>query len=64
MFTQSEALTRALVLAILAATDDNEKRATDLADELARGLTSEQVAQAKRDAQQMIRQALYQGANQ
>lgn len=63
MFTQSEALTRALALAILAATDTNAQRATDLAKELARGLTPAEVAQAKRDAREMVRQALYKAVN-
>lgn len=64
MLTQTEALTRALALAILAQTDANARRASDLAEDIARGLAPADVARCKRDAQQMVRQALQKAVNQ
>jgi hypothetical protein len=53
--TQTDALTRALVLAINAPTDEQSQRATALAAQLAAGLTAAQVEQSKATALQEIR---------
>ena len=44
--TRIEALTRALYLGIIAATDDQEERASSLAEDLAFGMLPEEVQQA------------------
>ena len=48
--TRFEALAHALALAIVADSDDNARRATALAEQLAVGLTVQQVDRAKRRA--------------
>lgn len=53
--TQTDALTRALVLAISAPTDEQSQRATALAIQLTAGLTAAQVEESKTTALQEIR---------
>jgi hypothetical protein len=53
--TQADALTRALVLAISAPTDEQSQRATALAIQLTAGLTAAQVEESKATALQEIR---------
>ena len=48
--TQIEALTQCLVLAITAPDDQKAQKASDLADQLAHGLTFDQVEQCKENA--------------
>lgn len=48
--TQSEVLTRCLVLALIAPDDEKAQKASDLADQLAQGLTFDQVEQCKANA--------------
>jgi hypothetical protein len=48
--TQTQALTQALILAITAPSDENATKATNLAENLAYGLTFDQVEQCKTDA--------------
>ena len=48
--TQIEALTQCLVLALIAPDDEKAKKASDLADQLAHGLTFDQVEQCKANA--------------
>lgn len=49
-FTESELLSRALVLALIAPTDEQAARATRLAEEIATRLDANEVEAAKRDA--------------
>lgn len=48
--TQTEALTQCLVLALIAPDDEKAQKASDLADQLAYGLTFDQVEQCKANA--------------
>lgn len=48
--TKSEVLTRCLVLALIAPDDEKAKKASDLAEQLAQGLTFDQVEQCKENA--------------
>ena len=48
--TQIEALTQCLILAITAPDDQKAQKASDLADQLAHGLTFDQVEQCKANA--------------
>ena len=48
--TQSQALTKALILALIAPSDEKATQATDLAESIAQGLDSAQVEQCKAQA--------------
>lgn len=48
--TQIQALTQCLVLALIAPDDEKAQKASDLADQLAHGLTFDQVEQCKANA--------------
>jgi hypothetical protein len=48
--TQIEALTQCLVLALVAPDDQKAQKASDLAEQIAHGLTVDQVEQCKADA--------------
>ena len=48
--TQTQALTKALILAITAPDDDRANHAARLAESIAQGLNSEQVEQCKENA--------------
>ena len=48
--TQSEVLTRCLVLALTAPSDEKAAQAAELAERLAQGLTKKQVTQCKKAA--------------
>jgi hypothetical protein len=48
--TQSEVLTRCLVLALIAPSDEKAAQAAELAERLAQGLTKKQVNQCKKAA--------------
>jgi hypothetical protein len=48
--SQIEALTQCLVLALTAPNDQKAQQASDLAEQIARGLTVDQVEQCKADA--------------
>ena len=48
--TQTQALTKALILAIIAPNDEKANQASNLAETIAHGLTFEQVEQCKADA--------------
>ena len=52
--TQSQALTKALILALIAPSDEKATQASDLAESIAQGLDSAQVEQCKADALLMI----------
>ena len=52
--TQSQALTKALILALIAPNDEKATQASDLAESIAQGLNSDQVEQCKLDALEMI----------
>jgi hypothetical protein len=52
--TQTQALTKALILAITAPDDDRANQAARLAESIAQGLNSYQVEQCKLDALEMI----------
>jgi hypothetical protein len=52
--TQSEVLTRCLVLALTAPDDLKAKKASDLAEQLARGLTKKQVNECKKSALKIL----------
>jgi len=52
--TQIQALTQALVLAIIAPTDEQAEKAGHLAHDIAQGLTDLQVEQCKADALNII----------
>jgi len=52
--TQSQALTQALVLAIIAPDDDKAAQASTLAEQIAQGLTKTQVNLCKAQALKMI----------
>ena len=48
--TQIDALTQCLVLALTAPNDQKAQKASDLAEQIAQGLTVDQVEQCKSDA--------------
>jgi len=52
--TQTQALTQALILAIIAPDDDRAHHASRLAESIAQGLNHAQVEQCKLDALEMI----------
>jgi hypothetical protein len=52
--TQTQALTKALILAITAPDDDRANQAARLAESIAQGLDYDQVEQCKLDALEMI----------
>ena len=52
--TQTQALTKALILAITAPDDDRAHHAARLAESIAQGLNSDQVEQCKLDALEII----------
>jgi hypothetical protein len=52
--TQTQALTKVLILAIIAPDDDRANQAARLAESIAQGLNSDQVEQCKLDALEMI----------
>ena len=52
--TQTQALTKALILAITAPDDDRAHHASRLAESIAQGLDFDQVEQCKLDALEMI----------
>ena len=52
--TQSQALTKALILALIAPSDEKATQASDLAESIAQGLDFAQVEQCKADALAMI----------
>ena len=52
--TQSQALTKALILALIAPNDQKAQQASELAEQIAFGLTDEQVEQCKLDALNML----------
>jgi hypothetical protein len=52
--TQTQALTKALILAITAPDDDRANQAARLAESIAQGLDADQVEQCKLDALEMI----------
>ena len=52
--TQTQALTKALILALTAPDDAKAAKASDLAESIAQGLNSDQVEQCKLDALEMI----------
>jgi len=56
--SRTETLSAALFLALVAPTDEGAKRASDLAEQLARGMTAAQVHEAKHTAQRMVDEAV------
>ena len=52
--TQFQALTKALILALIAPDDHKAEQASNLAEQIAFGLTDEQVEQCKLDALNML----------
>jgi hypothetical protein len=48
--TQTQALTKALILALIAPSDEKATQASDLAESIAQGLDFSQVEQCKADA--------------
>jgi hypothetical protein len=52
--TQSQALTKALILALTAPDDQKAEQASNLAEQIAFGLTVDQVEQCKVDALNML----------
>ena len=52
--TQSQALTKALILALIAPDDQKAEQASELAEQIAFGLTDEQVEQCKLNALNML----------
>ena len=52
--TQTQALTNALILAMLAPSDEKATQASDLAESIAQGLDLDQVEQCKADALAMF----------
>lgn len=48
--TQTQALTKALILALIAPNDEKANQASDLAESIAQGLSFAQVEQCKADA--------------
>ena len=54
--TQTQALTQALILAIIAPSDDQSKRAVQLAIDLSKGLSAEIISQCKDNALSIVRE--------
>jgi hypothetical protein len=52
--TQSQALTNALILALIAPSDEKASQASELAESIAKGLDFDQVEQCKADALTII----------
>ena len=52
--TQIQALTQCLVLAITAPSDEKAQMASDLAEQIAKGLTIKQVNQCKKKALELL----------
>jgi hypothetical protein len=52
--TQAQALTQALILALIAPSDIKATQAANLAEKIAKGLDFEQIEQCKLDALEMI----------
>ena len=52
--TQTQALTKALILALTAPDDSRATQAAELAESIAQGLNADQVEQCKLDALEMI----------
>ena len=52
--TQSEALIKCLVLAIIAPDDLKAKKASDLAEQIAKGLTKNQIEKCKKSALKIL----------
>jgi hypothetical protein len=55
--TQTEALTQCLVLAIVAPNDQKAQQASQLAEQIAQGLTKKQVNQCKKKALEVLEDA-------
>ena len=55
--TQMDALTQCLVLAITAPTDEKANQASQLAEQIAQGLTKKQVNQCKKKALEILEDA-------
>ena len=55
--TQIDALTQCLVLAITAPTDEKANQASQLAEQIAQGLTKKQVNQCKKKALEVLENA-------
>ena len=55
--TQIEALTQCLILAITAPTDEKANQASQLAEQIAQGLTKKQVNQCKKKALELLEDA-------
>ena len=55
--TQTEALTQCLVLAIVAPNDQKAQQASQLAEQIAQGLTKKQVNQCKKKALELLEDA-------
>ena len=55
--TQIEALTQCLVLAIVAPNDQKAQQASELAEQIAQGLTKKQVNQCKKKALELLEEA-------
>ena len=53
--TQTQAFTEALILAIVAPSDDQSKRAVQLAIDLSKGLSAEIITQCKENALSKVR---------
>ena len=54
IMTQTQALTKALILALIAPSDEKATQAIDLAESIAQGLDFDQVEQCKAQALAMI----------
>ena len=52
--TQIQALTQCLVLALIAPDDEKAQKASDLAEQIAHGLTKKQVNQCKKQALKIL----------
>ena len=55
--TQTEALTQCLLLAIVAPNDQKAQQASQLAEQIAQGLTKKQVNQCKKKALEILEDA-------
>ena len=55
--TQTQALTQALILAIIAPTDEQSEKAKNLAIDLSQGLTADQIEQCKDEALNSLERA-------
>jgi hypothetical protein len=55
--TQIDALTQCLILAITAPTDEKANQASQLAEQIAQGLTKKQVNQCKKKALEILEEA-------